>query len=71
MILVCWQYLAADPNTVIAEEDSPYDLLCLESMFNMYRTSIEEIRCRILRLPFHREPLIVTEEEGCGLTVWF
>jgi hypothetical protein len=63
--------LAADPNIVIAEEDSPYDLSCLESMFNMYRTSIEEIRCRILLLPFHRKPLIVTEEEGCGLTVWF
>jgi hypothetical protein len=35
-----------------------------------YRMSIEEIRCRILRLPLHPEAHIAVEEEGCGMTVW-
>jgi hypothetical protein len=65
-------YLAANPNIVIVDNHDPDDdLLFLESVFDKYRRSIEEIRCHILRLSFHRKPLIVTEKEGCGLTVWF
>ncbi len=42
----------------------------LDSLFNMYHGSIEELHRRILRLSFHTKPLIVVEEEGYGLNVW-
>jgi hypothetical protein len=41
-----------------------------DSVFDDYRTSIEELRRRILDLTIHIKPLIVVEEENCGLTVW-
>jgi hypothetical protein len=69
------QLLANDPTMIIDDDDDDDDdddsSSFLESVFDEYRTSIEEIRCRILRLPFHIEPLIVVEEGGCGLTVWY
>ena len=64
------ELLAADPTLIIGDDDDGYDASFLASMFDGYRMSIEEIRRRILYLPFHIEPLIVVEEEGCGLTVW-
>jgi hypothetical protein len=65
------QLLANDPTIMIIEDGDDDSLSFLESVFDEYRTSVEEIRCRILRLPFHIEPLIVVEEGGCGLTVWY
>ena len=55
-------------NLIIEEE--VIDVSLVESLFNMYLTSIKEIHDRILCLPFRSEPLIVVEEEGYGLTVW-
>jgi hypothetical protein len=54
---------------VIDDEDDE-DISLLESIFDKYQTSIEELHRRILHLSFHMEPLIVVEEEGCGLTIW-
>ncbi len=55
-------------NLIIEDED--VDSSLLESLSNMYRTSIKEIHGCILCLSFHTKPLIVVEEEGYGLTVW-
>lgn len=55
-----------DPLYVIEDDDDSLS----DSVFDDYQTSIEELRRRILHLPFHIIPLIVVEEEGCGLTVW-
>jgi hypothetical protein len=63
------------------ESDSPADLdtprdfeiddtSFSDDVFDDYRTSIEELRRRILLLPLHLEAIIIVEEEGCGLTVW-
>jgi hypothetical protein len=65
-----------DPNHLFIvdeddEDDEDYeDLSLLESAFDKYRLSIKELHRRILRLSLHMNPLIVVEEEGCGLTVW-
>jgi hypothetical protein len=55
-------------NLIIEDDDE--DLELLESLSNMYRTSIKELHRCILCSPFRSEPLIVVEEEGYGLTVW-
>jgi hypothetical protein len=65
------QLVANDPIMNIEDDDDNDTSAFLESVSDEYRTSIDEIRCRILRLPFHIEPLIVVEEGGCGLTVWY
>ena len=59
-------------RTIIDDEDNADDdLAFLESIFDVYRTSIKELHRRILCLSlFHMKPLIVIEEGGCGLTVW-
>lgn len=59
-----------DPTLPIEEDGDPDSESFLESIFNEYQMSIEDIRRRILRLSLYAEPLIVVEEEGCGLTVW-
>jgi hypothetical protein len=60
-----------DPTIpLIYDEDDEEDMSLLESVFDKYQTSIEELHRRILRLSFHMKTLIVVEEEGCGLTVW-
>ena len=67
---VILELLIEDPTIIIEDDDDADDVSFLASVFDKYRMSIEEIRRRILCLPFHIEPLIVVEEEGCGLTVW-
>ncbi len=64
------ELLIEDPTLTIEDHDDADGELFLASVFDKYRMSIEEIHRRILCLPFHIEPLIVVEEEGCGLTVW-
>ncbi len=60
----------ADELENLIVEDDDDDLELLESLCNMYRTSIKELHRCILCSPFRSEPLIVVEEEGYGLTVW-
>ena len=55
-------------NISVEEEESDDELL--DSIYDMYHASIEELHRRILRLSFHTKPLIVVEEEGYGLAVW-
>ena len=64
------ELLAADPTLVIEEDDDVDSPSFMQWVFEEYRVSIEEIHRRILCLSVHRKPLIVVEEEGCGLTVW-
>ncbi|CAF4286715.1 unnamed protein product [Rotaria sp. Silwood2] len=70
--------LTNDPTVPIIADDEDYDddeddedLTFLESIYDIYRASIKELHSRILRLSFHMKPLIVVEEGGCGLTIWF
>lgn len=64
------ELLAADPTLIIEEDEDVDSDSFMESVFEEYRMSIEEIRRRILYLSVHTKPLIVVEEEDCGLTVW-
>ena len=65
-------HLIDDPDNDIDfdYEEGDEDDSFLESMFETYQASIEELRRRIFRLTFPFDPLIVVEEGGCGLTVW-
>ena len=55
-------------NNLIVEEY--VDDRLLDSVFDMYHASIEELHRRILRLSLYRKPLIVVEDEGYGLDIW-
>jgi len=64
-------FINNNPDVPIMDDLVGVDLETAESIFGTHQASITKLHDYILRLSPHIKPLIVVEEEGCGLTVWF
>lgn len=62
--------LEAISNDSFEDYFGPVDYMHWHCIFEQCRAAIEQIRRCILRGSCSPEPLIVIEEEGCGLTAW-